>query len=30
VARKIDQGQMWIGGCGREFLAGFPDWNEPK
>ena len=30
VARKIDQGQMWLGGCGREFLAGFPEWNEPK
>jgi len=30
VARKIDQGQMWIGGCGPEFLAGFPEWIGPK
>jgi len=30
VARKIDQGQMWLAGCGSEFLAEFPEWNEPK
>ena len=29
VARKITTDYMWIGGCGAEFVAGFPEWNGP-
>jgi len=29
VPRKIDKEHMWLGGCGAEFLAGFPEWNGP-
>ena len=24
---KIDKQHAWLGGCGAEFLAGFPEWN---
>ena len=30
VARKISKEHMWLGGCGGEFLAGFPEWNGPS
>jgi hypothetical protein len=29
-ARKIDKENMWLGGCGAEFLAEFPDWTGPR
>jgi len=30
VPYKIDKDHMWLGGCGAEFLAGFPEWNGPR
>jgi hypothetical protein len=27
-ARKIDKEHVWMGGCGSEFLAQFPEWME--
>jgi hypothetical protein len=26
---KMNKEHMWLGGCGAEFLAGFPEWNGP-
>lgn len=28
-AAKIDKERMWLGGCGKDFLAEFPEWSGP-
>jgi GYF domain 2 len=29
VAQRITKDHMWLGGCGDEFVAGFPEWHGP-
>ncbi|MEP6670811.1 MAG: DUF4339 domain-containing protein [Chthoniobacter sp.] len=28
-ATKIDKERVWLGGCGKDFLAQFPEWSGP-
>ena len=28
-ATKIDKERLWLGGCGKDFLAAFPEWSGP-
>ena len=30
VATKIDADRVWIAGCGKEFLAEFPEWTAAE